>query len=165
MSATSKTGDLVRVSVSVRVPIEDAFRIFTEEIDQWWRRGVAFRVAGRRPGVIHFEPKLGGRLFEEFDVRGSSRLIELGRIVEWSPPSHFAFEWRGVNFAPSESTRVDVTFVAKGSGTFVEVTHSGWSQLRPDHPARHGQEVVPFIRTMGLWWGDLLTSLRLHATS
>jgi hypothetical protein len=27
---------------------------------------------------------------------------------------------------------------------------------------RHGMGVPEFIRTMGLWWGDLLTSLREH---
>jgi hypothetical protein len=45
----------------------------------------------------------------------------------------------------------------------VTVTHRGWASLRPDHPVRHGHEVPAFIRMMGLWWGDLLTSLREHA--
>ena len=44
------------------------------------------------------------------------------------------------------------------------VTHRGWASLRPDHPARHGQDVAAFIRTMGLWWGELLTSLRVLAS-
>ncbi|MCA9653315.1 MAG: hypothetical protein H6712_17075 [Myxococcales bacterium] len=43
------------------------------------------------------------------------------------------------------------------------VVHRGWSRIRPDHPARHGQPVASFLRTMGLWWGDLLSSLRLLA--
>jgi hypothetical protein len=43
------------------------------------------------------------------------------------------------------------------------VTHRGWSRIRPDHPARHDLEVAAFVRMMGLWWGDLLTSLRMLA--
>ena len=42
----STAGDRARVSVLVRVPPEQAFRVFTEEIDAWWRRGPEYRVAG-----------------------------------------------------------------------------------------------------------------------
>jgi len=28
---------------------------------------------------------------------------------------------------------------------------------------RHGEELAAFIRTMGMWWGDLLTALRRRA--
>jgi len=34
-------GDQVRVTVLVAVDPEVAFKVFTEEIDQWWRRGVS----------------------------------------------------------------------------------------------------------------------------
>ena len=117
-------GDQARATVLVAVPPAVAFRVFTEEIDQWWRRGLKYRVAGGNRGFIHLEPRPGGRLYESFETRGTT---------------------------PSPS------------GTLVTVTHRGWASLRPDHPARHGQDVGPFIRTMGLWWGDQLTSLRLVA--
>ena len=32
----------------------------------------------------------------------------------------------------------------------------------PGHPARHKLEGAAFSRSMGLWWGQLLTSLREH---
>ena len=83
-------------------------------------------------------------------------------MTRWEPPSRLVFEWRGVNFAPGERTEVEVLFEPSPSGTLVTVTHRGWAGLRPDHPVRHGQEVTAFIRMMGLWWGDLLTSLREH---
>jgi hypothetical protein len=65
-----------------------------------------------------------------------------------------------VNFAPSEKTEVEVGFTPSTGGTLVTVTHRGWSRLRGDHPVRHGREPVAFIRMMGMWWGDLMTSLR-----
>jgi uncharacterized protein YndB with AHSA1/START domain len=77
-------GDTVTVTVTVDVPPPRAFAVFTEEIDLWWRRGPAYRVAGR-------------------------------------------------------------------------------PALRADHPVRHGQPVPEFIRTIGMWWGQLLSSLRDHA--
>jgi uncharacterized protein YndB with AHSA1/START domain len=159
----SPTGDRARVSVHVAVPIEVAFRIFTEEIDRWWRRGVRYRAAGRERGIIHLEPGVGGRLFESFESDGETRIIETGQVTRWEPPTRLVFAWRGVNFAPSEKTEVDVVFARDGSGTLVTVTHSGFASLRPDHPARHGLPVEPFVRMMGMWWGDLMTALREYA--
>lgn len=165
MSAGSPppAGDQARVSVSVAVEPADAFRFFTEEIDQWWRRGSKYRVAGRGRGIVHLEAGVGGRLFESFETASGPRVIETGRVTAWDPPSRLAFEWRAVNFAPAEKTEVVVTFEPAASGTLVTVTHRGWSRIRPDHPARHGADVPAFIRNMSLWWGDLMTSLREHA--
>ncbi len=155
-------GDQARVSVVVAVPPEEAFRVFTEEIDQWWRRGFRYRVAGTRRGIIHLEPKVGGRLFESFDDGKETRVFETGRVTVWEPPSRLAFEWRAVSFAPGEKTDVEVTFAPSPSGTLVTVTHRGWSRIRANHPARHGLEVAAFIRMMGMWWGDLMSSMREH---
>ena len=57
---------------------------------------------------------------------------------------------RGANFVPEEKTQVDVSFEPSASGTLVTVRHSGWRQVRPDHPARHGLDVPVFIRGMGM---------------
>lgn len=155
-------GDRARASVLVKVPQADAFRIFTEDIDRWWRRGLRYRIGKGRGGVIHLEPRLGGRLFESVDSPGGVQLYETGEVTVWEPPARLAFAWRAVNFAPGERTLVEVQFAPSASGTLVTVTHSGWSRLRPDHPVRHGLEVAAFLRMMGLWWGDLLTTLREH---
>src|SRR5688572_22104654 len=160
---TALPGDQARASVLVAVDPAAAFRIFTEEIDQWWRRGLAYRVAGKRRGIIHLEPKLGGRLFESFDTAAGTKIVETGRVTACDPPRRLVFEWRAVNFVPAEKTEVEVLFEPSRSGTLVTVTHRGWSTIRPDHPARHGHDVPAFIRMMGLWWADLLTSLREHA--
>lgn len=149
-------GDRVCVSVTVDADPATAFTIFTEETDLWWRRGPRYRIAGRNPGVLKFEPGAGGRLIECFD----SQEFTTGTITCWEPPNLLEFEWRAVNFAPGESTQVQIRFEAVPTGTRVTILHTGWASLRPDHPVRHGQPVPAFIRTMGMWWGDLLTSFR-----
>jgi hypothetical protein len=58
-----------------------------------------------------------------------------------------------VTFEPTES-----------GGTRVTVEHRGFAALRPDHPVRHGDPDVQFIRRIGLWWGALLTGLRVHVS-
>jgi uncharacterized protein YndB with AHSA1/START domain len=122
-------------------------------------------VAGRRRGQHAFEPGVGGRLFETFEHEGGPRTFVVGTIVAWEPPGRLAFEWRGVNFAPHESTLVEVTFRGVGDGTLVSVRHSGFHALRPGHPARHGLEGAAVSRMIGLWWGELLTGLREHVAA
>ena len=156
-------GDRARVSVLVAVPPEVAFRVFTEEIDQWWRRGLKYRVSGKGRGIMRLEPGVGGRLFEEIESKAGARIVETGRVTEWNPPARFVLEWRNVNFSETEKTFVEVAFDESPSGTLVTVTHSGWSAIRADHPVRHGLEVTAFIRTNGMWWGEVLTSFREHA--
>jgi uncharacterized protein YndB with AHSA1/START domain len=131
-------GDRARVSVAVKVPPSLAFEIFTEDIDQWWRRGIKFRTSGSRSGLLRLEAGVGGRLFESFDREGTAHIIEVGRVQLWEPPRCLMFTWRNANFAPHEQTQVQVDFAAIESGTLVTVTHSGLSALRADHPARHG---------------------------
>lgn len=161
-AAGAARGDQAVVSVLVKVEITEAFRIFTEEINAWWRGGMRYRI-GRKRSVVHLEPKLGGRLFESFETAAGEKVVETGRVLCFEPPQRLVLEWRAVNFAPSERTEVEVRFEPSPSGTLVTVCHRGWSKIRADHPVRHGAEATAFIRNMGMWWGDLMTSLRLHA--
>ncbi|MFO7179034.1 MAG: SRPBCC domain-containing protein [Pseudomonadota bacterium] len=160
MSATG--GDSAAATVYVAVSLDDAFDVFTNEIDLWWRHGRRFRISGKRPGRIAFEPWLGGRLFETAELTSGARVFEVGKVIEWEPPRRFVLEWRNVNFKPHEKTIVEVTFTPSGDGTYVRVEHRGWSALPPEHPARHGLVGAAFARMIGMWWGDLLSSLREH---
>ena len=148
------------VAVRVAVPPEVAFEVFTREIDQWWRRGPKYRHAGGAQASIHIEPAVGGRVFEAWRSGGEEREFELGRVIRWEPPGLLAFTWRNATFSPVESTEVVVTFAAAGAGTLVTVRHHGWEALRDDHPVRHGQNDAEFARSLGMWWGDQLSSLR-----
>ena len=156
------SGDQARVSVSVAVPPQRAFEVFTADIDRWWRRGMKFRQSGSASSLLCIEPKVGGRLFESFDADGTQHVVEVGRVRVWEPPRYLTFTWRNANFAPHEQTQVDVQFEPTASGTLVTVTHSGLSGLRADHPARHGLADAEFCRMIGLWWGEIVTALRLH---
>jgi uncharacterized protein YndB with AHSA1/START domain len=158
--AAAPAGDQVRVSVLVAVPPAAAFEIFTQEIDRWWRRGPRLRASRTQRGIICIEPRVGGRLFESIESGAGEHVVQTGTVTAWEPPSRLCFDWQGVNFAPGEKTNVEVGFAPSPSGTLLTVTHRGWSGLRADHPVRHGREPAAFIRMMGMWWGDLMTSLR-----
>jgi hypothetical protein len=64
----------VTVCVEVAVPPATAFTIFTEDISRWWRRGTPYWNDRERGKAVRFEPRLGGRLIEVWDLatwRGS----------------------------------------------------------------------------------------------
>ena len=158
-------GDAASVTVMVAVAPTVAFEVFTREIDAWWRRGPKYRIARRTPGVLTFEPRVGGRLFESFASETGTQILELGRIRVWDPPARLAFDWRVANAAPHVSTLVEVSFEPTAHGTAVTVRHSGWSALPVGHPARHGLEGAAMSRMIGLWWAELMTSLREHTAA
>ena len=156
-------GDQVRVTIAVAVPREVAFEIFTNEIDRWWRKGPRFRRSGMSAGLIRLEAGVGGRLFESVESAGVERVFIVGHVRAWEPPTRLVFTWKNETFSASEDTEVEVTFAATRTGTLVTVVHRGWAALRPDHPARHSMPVDEFVRSLGGWWGDLMTSLRVVA--
>ncbi len=158
-----KTGDGIKVTTFVEVDPEDAFAVFTEETDLWWRRGPRYRFGrGDARGTLRFErPGPGALLVESFD--GGEAFV-IGQVLVWEPSARLAFEWRGRNFADGEGTRVDIAFEGVNGGTRVTLEHTGWSAIRPDHPARHGLTGGAFTAMIGMWWGELATSLRSHVT-
>lgn len=159
-------GDRVSASVFVAAPPGVAFEVFTEQIDQWWRHGLKFRVGARGRSMLHLEPRLGGRLFEAIassaDADAPTHVVQTGTVTAWNPPHDLCIAWRGVNFAPHETTTVSVRFVARADGTEVTLVHSGFASLPADHPVRHGEPVDRFIARMAMWWADQLSALRGH---
>ncbi len=167
----ARPGDQARATVTVAVTIDEAFRIFTQEINLWWRRGPRFRNA-RGPasdqGIICLEPRVNGRVFESYLQNGAETVVEMGRVTEWQPPERLVFRWRASNFEPDEHTEVEVQFTSLDAGidptksvkTQVVVTHRGWADIRGDHPVRHGLAQAEFVRMMGMWWGDQMISMR-----
>ena len=79
-------GDQARATVSVALPPDEAFRVFTEEVDLWWRRGRRFRNAPGEAGIVRIEPGPGGRLFESFTVEGTEHVVQMGHTLRFRHP-------------------------------------------------------------------------------
>lgn len=157
----SSSTDRVVVTTVVSVDPATAFGVFTDEVDAWWKRGPRFRSG--RPGEsrMRFEPGIGGRLLEEFD-EGADAFV-LGRITAWEPPRQLVFEMGGRDFRAGEKTWVDVRFEPTDAGTRVTVEHRGWDAFPDDHPVRHGLVGGAFSSMIGVFWADLLVSVRERA--
>src|SRR5689334_23069384 len=88
-------GDQTTVTVTVDVEPAVALEVVTQEVDLWWRRNIAYRVAGRKPGMLVLEGKVGGRLFEQYEGPAGPAVHESGRITAWEPPPAGAADARG----------------------------------------------------------------------
>jgi len=117
-------------TVEVGVDPDTAFRVFTEEIDDWYGRGpYSWNDPGRAVG-IRFEPGVGGRLVEIWDAETGDG-YEMGRIVAWEPGRRVAWTFRNVHLR-AEGTEVDVRFEPSAVGTRVTLEHRGLEVLPPE---------------------------------
>jgi uncharacterized protein YndB with AHSA1/START domain len=116
----------IRKSIWVGRSPEISFRVFCEEIGEWWPGGF-----GGKDSKLFLERGVGGRFYEK---RHNGTEYEIGRVRAYEPPSLLAFTWR----APSwdVTTRVEIRFSAESSGTRVELEHSGWEQTTKTREAR-----------------------------
>ncbi len=151
--------DYVSVTTLVATDPATAFEIFTAEVNVWWKHGPRFRPSVHGAGVLRFEPGAGGRLLETYSDESS---FEFGRVKVWVPGERLVFEMIGRDFAPGESTEVEVRFEAAGENTRVTVEHRGWERVPDDHPARHGHAEPAFSDVISIWWADLLVSIKIH---
>jgi uncharacterized protein YndB with AHSA1/START domain len=111
----------IRQSVRVDCPIEDAFRLFTEEFGDWWPLAL-YSITEGEAETCAMEPWLGGRVFER-TRSGEER--DWGSVIEWDPPGHVKFTWDPAGVGDGSET-VEVDFSADADGTRVTLIHTGW---------------------------------------
>lgn len=120
----------IETRARVNCPVEDAFRLFTEHLSDWWPLA-AYSLA-RDAESCAIEPWIGGRLFERTRA-GQER--NWGTVTVWDPPHRIAFAWHpGAAYDGTQT--VEVEFHADAVGTEVILTHSGWSAQAPQASAR-----------------------------
>jgi uncharacterized protein YndB with AHSA1/START domain len=154
---TISSSDRVEVTTLVAAGLELTFTVFTEELDLWWRHGPRHRTQGDR-SMLRLEAGVGGRLLEY----GGVEAVVLGEVLVWDPPRRLVLQWRR-GFEEGEGTEVEVRFAAENAGTRVTIEHRGWDRVPEGHRARQGLVGHAFEAAIGLWWGDLLVSLRARA--
>ena len=125
----SLTARPVRKSLLVHASPEDAFDVFTEDIDSWWPRTHHIGKVPMQRVII--EPKASGRCYT---VQVDGTECDWGRVLAWDPPARFVMSWYPGK-DDSQATELEVRFTAEGSGTRVDLEHRGWEIL-----AEEGQQ-------------------------
>ena len=81
-------GSTVRVAIVVEVPIDRAFRVFTDEFDRIKPR--EHNMLGVDIAETVFEPRAGGRVYDR-GVDGSE--FQWARVLAFEPPHRLVFSW------------------------------------------------------------------------
>ncbi len=128
----------IRTSVEVEVPIDRAFRVFTEDFDRIKPRDHNMLEVDIAESV--FEPRAGGRVYDR-GVDGSE--CEWARVLTYEPPDRIVFSWDinpqwQIETDLEKTSEVEVRFTADGpERTRVELEHrhldrhgDGWDGMR-----------------------------------
>jgi uncharacterized protein YndB with AHSA1/START domain len=133
-------------TVTIAVPVDQAFRVFTGSINSWWPH--EFHIGQADVAEVILEPDEGGRWYER-GVDGTE--CDWGRVRVWEPPHRLVFTWQ-INGSwqfdpdPDHASEIDVRFTANGPAeTTVEVEHRYFERLDG------GQAINDAIRGGGGW--------------
>ncbi len=117
-------------AVTVAVPVERAFAVFTGSVDAWWPH--RFHIGRADVAEVVLEPRAGGRWFER-GVDGSE--CDWGRVLVWEPPHRVVFTWQ-INGSwqfdpdPAKASEIEARFTADGpQSCLVQVEHRHFERL------------------------------------
>ena len=140
-----ETTDLV-VHKEVRVPLprDEAFRLFTEALGEWWP-AITHSVGASSETRVAMDAAVGGEIYE---LTPAGR-VTWGTITAWDPPAMFASTWHPGDEAEL-ATRLSVTFDEEGPSTSrVELEHSGWEVHGADARERSQEYSSGWERVLG----------------
>jgi uncharacterized protein YndB with AHSA1/START domain len=133
-------------TVTVSVPVERAFAVFTASFNTWWPHD--YHIGQADVAEIVLEPRVGGRWYER-GVDGTE--CDWGRVLVWEPPQRLLFTWQ-INGQwqfdpdPDHASEIDVQFTADGpEHTTVAVEHRHLDRLVD------GQSIHDTIKQGGSW--------------
>lgn len=120
----------IRRSILVRCSVEQAFRVFTEEMSSWWPLDTHSRAADDElQGVtavgVEMEARSSGQVLER---QSNGQRLSWGRILVWDPPARLVIAWKP-NGNPLPPTELELSFRVEGVGTRVLLEHRGWERL------------------------------------
>lgn len=138
MTSTTQ-GEAVRLEVTVEVPADRAFRVFTEQFDQIKPREHNL-LAPEPIAETVFEPRVGGHVYDRGE---DGSVCRWARVLAFDPPRGFVISWDispswQLVTDPSLASEVEVRFVPEGPDrTRVELEHrhldrhgAGWEAVR-----------------------------------
>ena len=131
---------------TVGLPVEKAFRFFTDSFGSWWPADYHIGEAAMADAIL--EPHVGGRWYER-GVDGTE--CDWGRVLAWEPPSRLVVTWQingqwQFDADPAHSSEIEVRFTADGpEETIVEIEHRHLDRLVA------GQAIHDMIGQGGGW--------------
>ena len=135
----------ITASTTVQVPIDEAFRFFTEDVGAWW--GADHHIIEAPLSHMVFEPFVGGNLY---DVGTDGSECRFSRVLVYDRPHRVVFSWDltsqwTIETDHARCSEVEVTFTAEGpDATRVVLEHQ--------HLERHGDDLLPQLEGIRTGW-------------
>ncbi|WP_028849492.1 SRPBCC family protein [Thermocrispum municipale] len=128
----TSTQTAVRHEITVAVPVEKAFAVFTEQFDRIKPR--EHNLLGVPIVETVFERHVGGHVYDRGE---DGSVCAWARVLAFEPPTRFVISWDispqwQIETDSSKCSEVEVTFLPEGPGS-TRVT------LEHRHLARHGE--------------------------
>jgi hypothetical protein len=136
----------VEKSVTVGLPVEGAFRLFTSKIHTWWPLAT-HSIGEENAESCVMEEKEGGRFYEILKD-GSQK--EWGTVLVWEPPRRFITSWHPGRES-STAQELEVIFTAEGQGTRLDLSHRNWELLGADAEETRNNYVRGWKYVLGLY--------------
>lgn len=132
--------------VSVPLPVERAFSLFTEGVAGWWPLRI-HAVEGAKAVGCRFEPYVGGRSFETA-ADGSEHVW--GTLLSWEPPTRMVMTWHPGR--PAETAQeVSISFSPEAGGARLRLVHTGWERLAEVAPEERNDYDSGWDYVLGLY--------------
>ncbi len=140
---------LAPIVMELTVPrsVEDAFRLFTEEMATWWPLDTYSLEHGR--AALHFDGRSGGEIYEQLE---DGRRHVWGTIVVWQPHTRVAFTWHPGR-DPEGAQEVEVRFTPSGPDTRVALEHRGWERAGIEGPVLRAGYAHGWVYVFGSCFG------------
>jgi len=150
----------VRKVMRVQAPQAVAWRVFTEQMGNWWPLQ-SYKI-GKAPAVdAVLEPKVGGRWYERGED-GST--CEWGSVLSWEPHAKLVLSWditADWQYDPNLKTEIELRFIPDGpDATRVELEHR-----RLDRFGARRDEMRRIFDTEGDWGRVLELFARVAAAA
>jgi len=159
MTTTTSTVPPLHGTVSVNLPVEQAFAFFSGSMTSWWPAEYHLGDADMVDTVL--EPEVGGRWFER-GADGSE--CTWGRVLAWEPPTRLVVTWQitgrwEVDDDPAHASEIEVRFTADGPDrTTVDLDHRHLDRLVA------GQAMHDSIVQAGGGWSTILRRFAVTAS-
>ena len=136
--STPGTSTSIHASIVVDAPIEQAFEVFTDDLDSWFP--AEYNLLDTPISKRVFEPRVGGEIY---DIGEDGKECHWARVLAFEPPDRVVFSWDigptwQIESDPEKTSEVEVRFIAESpERTRVELEHrnldrhgDGWEQVR-----------------------------------
>jgi hypothetical protein len=140
--------NVASATVQVRLDQGEAFRVFTEDVGEWYLVNEHTVMDHTKTKTLRFDPWVGGHFRDVYDL-DTGEGLDGALITVWDPP-------RRLVFVDGREMEVEVRFEPAGDGCRVTVTQRGFDGLDPDQ-ARQVREHSWCVH-LPRWFEDHVTA-------